>query len=174
MIRLRPATADDVPLLTQWNRQPHVLAAVGEDEPYDWTAELAEADEVTEHLVAEDDGRPVGFVAITDPALEHTHYWGEADPDQRALDIWIGEAADLGRGIGTRIMEVALARCFAPPQVWRVLIDPLTANVDARRFYLRLGFVEVGPRRFGDDECTVHRLDRAVWESTRMGGGGRP
>ena len=164
MLRLRRAVLDDVPLLTDWNRQPHVLAALNNDEPYDWTVELTEADAFTEHVIAEGDGRPVGYLAIIDPAREHTHYWGEVEPDQRALDIWIGEPADLGRGLGTQMMRSALARCFAAPEVTGVLLDPLTVNVDARRFYARLGFVEIGPRRFGEDDCTVYRIDRTTWE----------
>jgi len=34
-------------------------------------------------------------------------------PNLRAVDIWIGEEGDLGRGHGTIIMRLALARCFA-------------------------------------------------------------
>lgn len=41
-----------------------------------------------------------------------------------------------------------------------VLIDPLASNTRAHRFYERLGFRLVGPRRFGDDDCLVYRLDR--------------
>ena len=56
---------------------------------------------------------------------------GDAEPGQRAIDIWIGEAADLGRGYGTRIMELALARCFREASVEAVLIDPLRSREKA-------------------------------------------
>jgi ribosomal protein S18 acetylase RimI-like enzyme len=65
----------------------------------------------------------------------------------RAIDIWIGEAADLGRGYGTRMMRHALERCFADPAVKAVLIDPLASNTRARRFYERLGFRCIEPMR---------------------------
>jgi aminoglycoside 6'-N-acetyltransferase len=61
------------------------------------------------------------------------------------------------------MMTEALRRCFAAPEVSAVVIDPLTRNTDAHRFYARLGFVPVGRRTFGTDDCLVHRLERATW-----------
>jgi aminoglycoside 6'-N-acetyltransferase len=163
-VSLRPATMADVALLTAWDRQPHVVAATGADDVSDWAQELSVAGLWTEHLIAEEDGRPVGIVQLIDPAHEETHYWGDCEPDLRALDIWIGEPTDLGRGLGTQMMRLALDRCFEEREVTDVIIDPLAANTGARRFYERLGFQEVGPRRFGDDDCVVYRIARAAWQ----------
>ena len=58
------------------------------------------------------------------------------------------------------MMRQALARCFAPVDVEAVLIDPLASNVDAIRFYRRMGFEFVEARDLGDDHCHVHRLPR--------------
>lgn len=167
MVHLRPATLDDVPTLRHWDAQPHVIAAMGEDDTADWEPEIRDADEWTQILIAELDGRPIGVIQIIDPALEHTHYWGDTEPDQRAIDIWIGEESDLGHGHGTAMMALALDRCFSDPAVTAVLIDPLVGNVDAHRFYQRLGFEPVGERTFGADRCLVHRLDRATWTRRR-------
>ena len=52
-----------------------------------------------------------------------------------------------------------------------MVIDPLTSNTAAHRFYRRLGFVPVGRRTFGTDDCLVHRLDRTAWTSGPYGGG---
>ena len=84
----------------------------------------------------------------------------------RAIDIWIGEPTELGKGYGTTMMRLALARCFADPAVTEVLIDPLTSNTRAQRFYQRLGFKFLEHRRFGDDDCSVYRLDRDDWANT--------
>jgi aminoglycoside 6'-N-acetyltransferase len=175
VLRLRDATLDDVGELTRWDRDPVVRAASGEEdeEPTDWAAEIADADEWTRILIAEVDGRPIGTVQLIDPALEHTHYWGDVEANLRALDIWIGDAEDRGRGYGSQMMALALQRCFAEPQVVAVLIDPLVSNTDAHRFYQRLGFVPVGERTFGSDRCLVHRLERGVWNSLRSGRVGR-
>ena len=162
-LRLRPATTADAPLLRRWDEAPHVLASDPNDD-WDWEHELARSPPWREQLVAELAGTPVGFVQVIDPREEESHYWGDdVAADLRALDLWIGEAGCLGRGCGTEIMRLALARCFGPPAVTAVLIDPLASNSGARRFYERLGFAAVGPRRFGLDDCVVYRLERAEW-----------
>lgn len=163
MLRLRPATLDDAALLRRWDAQPHVIAATGNDD-WGWETELGRTPDWREQLIAELDGRPIGFVEIIDPAREDGHYWGQDVPDDlRAVDIWIGEAAELGKGHGTRMMQLALERCFATRTVTAVLVDPLAGNVRAHRFYERLGFRFVERRRFGDDDCFVYRLSRADW-----------
>jgi aminoglycoside 6'-N-acetyltransferase len=163
MIALRPATLADLPLLREWDEQPHVIESDPNDD-WRWEVELRRDPAWREQLIAEVDGRPVGFVQVIDPAREDSHYWGEVPDGLRAVDIWIGDAADLGRGYGTRIMELALARCFAEPTVTGILIDPLASNTRAHRFYERLGFRFVERRRFGQDDCLVYRLERGDWE----------
>lgn len=159
MIALRPAVPADRPLLERWDREPHVVAGVPGDR-WDWETELARRSPWQEMLIAELDGRPIGFVQIIDPAREDSRYWGKVPANLRAIDIWIGEADCLGKGYGTKIMALALARCFADPAVTAVLIDPLASNVRAHRFYERFGFRFVERRRFGSDDCFVYRLDR--------------
>ncbi|HEX6925188.1 MAG TPA: GNAT family N-acetyltransferase [Longimicrobiaceae bacterium] len=166
MIALRPATPADLGLLRHWDQQPHVVAAAPNDD-WAWEIELGRNPEWRELLIAELDGRPIGFIQIIDPAREDSHYWGkDVADDLRAIDIWIGEADDLGRGLGTRMMELAIERCFSAPEVAAILIDPLLSNTRAHRFYQRLGFRPIGARRFGEDDCLVHRLSREDWAQT--------
>ena len=162
-MRLRRATPADQPLLEYWDTKPHVIAATGDDDYDDWAAELSIDADWFEMFIAELDGRPIGLVQIIDPAEEETHYWGDVEPNLRAIDIWIGEESDLGRGYGTAMMRLAFERCFANPAMTAILIDPLARNERAIRFYKRLGFREVERRMFGNDDCLVLRLERAAW-----------
>lgn len=162
-MRLRPATRDDLAMLQRWDEEPHVVASDPHDD-WAWEVELDDRPDWREQLLGEVDGRPVGFLQIIDPAREESRYWGDVPPGLRAIDIWIGESADLGKGYGTQMMQLALARCFANPEVSAILIDPLADNVRAHRFYERLGFRFVERRRFGSDVCFVYRLDRSAWE----------
>jgi aminoglycoside 6'-N-acetyltransferase len=164
-MRLRPADPTDVALLRYWDAKPHVASASGADGGFDWESELSRSPDWRELLIAESDGRPIGFIQIIDPAREETNYWGEAEADLRAIDIWIGEEADLGRGYGTVMMRLALKRCFADPAVKAILLDPLASNTRAHRFYERFGFKPVGRRRFGGDDCIVYLLERQAWHS---------
>ncbi|MCG3172896.1 MAG: hypothetical protein GMKNLPBB_01067 [Myxococcota bacterium] len=157
---------DDLPLLRRWDEQPHNIEADPNDD-WGWENELGRKPDWREQLIAMADGRPIGFIQIIDPAREESHYWGDCPPNLRAVDIWIGEANDLGRGYGTQMMALALERCFAPPEVEAVIIDPLAGNTRAIRFYQRLGFQFTEFRDFGRDHCAVHRLTRAAWESLR-------
>jgi aminoglycoside 6'-N-acetyltransferase len=164
-MNLRPATPADLYLLQRWDEQPHVIASDPNDD-WRWEIELARSPDWREQLIAEIDGRPIGFIQIIDSAREESRYWGEVPANLRAVDIWIGEADDLGKGHGTSMMKLALARCFADSAVEAVLIDPLASNTRAHRFYERLGFEFVERRRFGQDDCFVYRLDRSRWLKT--------
>jgi aminoglycoside 6'-N-acetyltransferase len=167
LIVLRDATIDDLALLSHWDEQPHVIASDPNDD-WNWEVELDRRPDWREQLIAEDAGRPIAFVQIIDPAREESRYWGDAPPNLRAIDIWIGEASDLGRGYGTEIMNLALARCFAAPDVTAVLIDPLASNTLALRFYERLGFTFVARRQFGPDDCFVYQLTREDWDARQV------
>lgn len=160
---LRPATLADLATLEAWDEEPGIVAATGGDGDYEWEHELPRAVDWRELLIAQIDARPVGMVQIIDCAREETHYWGAVAGDLRAIDIWIGAAADRGHGLGTRMMQLALERCFADPKVEAVLVDPLESNTRAHAFYERLGFAPAERRRFGSDDCLVYRLDRAAW-----------
>lgn len=163
MVVLRPATSADLELLRHWDGQPHVMASDPNDD-WDWEVELVRSPYWRSQLIAEINGRPIGFIQIIDPAQEDSHYWGEVPANLRAIDIWIGEKTDLGQGYGTQMMQLALACCFADAAVTAVLVDPLTSNTRAHRFYEKLGFQFLAVRRFGEDDCCVYRLDRTDWE----------
>lgn len=170
-VRLRPATADDAATLAGWDREPHVIKCSTDDPGADiafggipWPEELADQSDVSFYRVAEVEGHPIGVMQIIDPHLEPTHYWGEIEPNLRAIDIWIGPRDALGRGYGTQMMTLAIDACFSTPEVTAIVIDPLASNTDAHRFYRRLGFEAVGRRMFDADDCLVLRLERATWE----------
>ena len=174
MIALRRATLADAPIMKAWDRKPHVISATTDDpdateafEGIVWEDELAAQSDISHYLIAELDGRPIGAMQVIDPHLEPTHYWGEIAPNLRAVDIWIGEASELGKGHGEEMMRLALAQCFGDPAVAAIIIDPLASNTRAHKFYQRIGFRPVGRRLFnGEDDCLVHELTRSDWRNS--------
>ena len=166
MIKLREATIKDLETLKHWDQQPHVIQSDPNDD-WHWEIELLQKHAWRELLIAEIYGTPIGFIQIIDPAVEETHYWGKIASGYRAIDIWIGESTELSKGYGTIMMKEALGRCFLDPEVHSVLIDPLSSNTRAIRFYERLGFCYLEDRRFGDDDCKVFILKRTEWLTRR-------
>lgn len=160
-ITFRTAAIDDLPLLRYWDEQPHVIDCDPDD--WGWGDDLLHFPDWREQLIAELDGRPIGFVQIIDPAKEETHYWGEVPDNLRAIDIWIGEKTDLGKGYGTIMMNLAIGRCFTDEKVTAILIDPLETNTAAIRFYERIGFQFVETRDFDGSICSVMRLEKKKW-----------
>lgn len=168
-MRLRPATLADVPALERWDKDPDVISCstdVPDGEAFggiDWPAEISASSDVSFYLIAEIEGRPIGAMQVIDPHRELTQYWGDVAENLRAIDIWIGAPEDRNRGHGREMMRLAVNECFADPKVEAIIIDPLASNVDAHRFYERLGFEFVERRFFGDDDCFVMKLERRNW-----------
>ena len=179
-LRLRRATFDDVSVLERWDADPDFIAGTTDDDTaerafggLEWRDELGQDSDVSYHLIAEVDGRPVGAMQVCDPHVEPTHYWGTIAPNLRAIDIWIGADSDRNQGYGREMMRLAHERCFADPTVTAIVIDPLASNTRAIAFYHRLGYVTVERRMFGDDDCFVLTLSRDAWQATKaLGDGG--
>lgn len=163
MIKLRPAKISDLKLLEHWDKQQHVIDCDPTDD-WNWAYELPRDPEWRDQLVAELNGRPIGFIQIIDPFEEETHYWQNAEPNLRAIDIWIGEEEDLNKGYGTIMMNLALDLCFANDGVNAVLIDPLENNKKAHRFYERMGFEFIEKRDFYGSDCFVYQFTRKTWK----------
>lgn len=170
MITLRLATPQDQGLLEYWDTKPHVTAC-DPDSDWEWEKELQRSPTWREQLMAEFNTKPIGIIQIIDPAEEETKYWGQVEPNKRAIDIWIGEAYNLNKGYGTIMMKFAIERCFANPDVTSILIDPLKSNTQAHRFYERLGFEFLEERQFEDSLCFVYKLKRAAWHGRHYKGG---
>lgn len=167
-IILRPAIEDDIDLLRYWDSKPHVLASDPNDY-WGWEEDLSKPQPFwREQLIAELDRDPIGFLQIIDPFHEDTHYWGNIDKNLLAIDIWIGEEENLGKGYGTEMMQLAFEKCFTNSEVKAILIDPLTSNKRAIKFYERLGFIFLKYQTFGSDECYVMKITKEQYESSSV------
>ncbi|WP_375561064.1 GNAT family N-acetyltransferase [Bernardetia sp. OM2101] len=158
-MKLRIATIRDLNLVQYWDTKQHVIDC-DPNEDWDWERELSRNPEWREQLIAELNGEPIGFIQIIDPLLEETQYWGKVEPNKRAIDIWIGEERNLNNGYGTKMMELAIQRCFENELVDGILIDPLKSNIKAQRFYERLGFEFIEERKFDGISCVIYELKK--------------
>ena len=119
-----------------------------------WTSELT--DRRYAFLIAEDDGRPAGYIKLGPPALPVTP--SGLAIELRQLYILRGWH---GTGIAQQLMQWALdtARSRAAQELY---LTVYTDNHRARRFYENYGFEYVGPYKFmvgnHEDEDIIMRL----------------
>lgn len=105
--------------------------------------------------------RPVGFVQSY-VAMDSGNGWWEGyhDPSVRGMDLFIGNAEDLGRGLGTALVSQFADYLFRDPAVTRIIIDPDPRNIRAIRCYARAGFTRVGEIRTPDGPALLMELKR--------------
>ncbi len=96
-----------------------------------WTAEV------------EPGGSPVGYVVLAPSDLPVA----DPRPDDREIKRLYLLHSFQGTGLGKRLMEVALMHA-REQNCPRVLLGVYSRNAKAIAFYERLGFVQVGTRRF--------------------------
>lgn len=158
-LNLRKANINDLSILQKWMKEKHIKETIPDDD-WNWEIELLRDPIWREQLIAEVEGEAIGFIQIYDPYLEETHYWGSIEPNLRAMDIWIGQKEFLGQGYGTKMMKLALNKCFENKEVTQVLVDPLANNPKAIKFYEHLGFKFLENRTWDNVNCAVYGLSR--------------
>jgi aminoglycoside 6'-N-acetyltransferase len=143
LVRLRPATRDDIPALAAIRRTPEVYARWrgGPDMVAAVTEDLDESDStpyVIELNGPELDGPVVGWIQ-----------WSAVDePDYRyaTIDVYLDPAIH-GRGVGTDAVRTLAGHLIRDHSHRRLEIDPAADNEAAIRCYLKVGFRPVGIRR---------------------------
>ena len=141
-----PLTLDDLPMLAEWLTRPHVA------EWWDDRVALAELREDYEPAIRGDvaqqcyivhyNGSAIGFIQSYTPALHHDDGWwlDEHDPGVRGIDQFIADASNLGRGLGTAMVNAFVDKLFSDSSVTRIQTDPSPTNGRAIRCYEKAGF----------------------------------
>jgi aminoglycoside 6'-N-acetyltransferase-1b len=165
-IVFRPLTTSDLPLLHEWLARPHVA---------EWWGRLPSAEELEGEFIPANEGsvvlqcylailddEPVGFMQSYVPALCHDDGWwlDEHDPGVRGIDLFLANAEQLGRGLGSAMVRAFVARLFDDATVARVQIDPSPDNLRAIRCYERAGFRAVGEVDTPDGCALLMYLER--------------
>jgi aminoglycoside 6'-N-acetyltransferase len=133
-IRFRSVETRDLPMIRRWAREPHWTEWWGDPADSATEIEQAMADDATEPMIALLGSRPIAYVQAYDPHLEDGHPYQDQPFGTLGLDISIGEASDLGQGLGTAII-IALCDVLFAEGAPRLIIDPDPANARAIRAY---------------------------------------
>ena len=146
-IAFRPMTADDLPLLHEWIRRPHVLRWYGDHGTYEdvvdhYLPAIEGLDPTDHHIVLLGD-RAIGMVQtyLVADYPDYAAVVGVTDRATAGVDILIGEEDLTGRGLGTGILRRFVDEIvFAKPETVACVADPEVANVASVRAFEKAGF----------------------------------
>jgi aminoglycoside 6'-N-acetyltransferase len=137
-VTLRPATAEDVPVLAAIRATPEVYRRWGgaPDLAAEIRADLARQEDPM--FAIEYQGRVVGAI----------QYYEESDPQYRhaGMDLFLDPAVH-GRGLGTDTVRTLARHLLHDRGHHRLIIDPAVDNEIAIRSYTKVGFRPVGVMR---------------------------
>lgn len=147
-IGFRPVQSEDLPLLERWLKTPHWQEWWGEA----WESELAhihdmvEGRDSTRPFLILLDGRPAGYIqywyikdALCEPWLTEAPWLRQVPAESVGVDLSIGDAANLSKGIGSAALKAFVDRLRSEGHAC-ILIDPDAANGRAVRAYEKAGF----------------------------------
>jgi aminoglycoside 6'-N-acetyltransferase len=164
VIEFRPLAENDLSLLRDWLRREHVR--LWWRDPIDETVAeykaAIEGREPTDHYLIELDGQPVGviqsYLASNYPDWEAIVQVGDG---VAGVDLLIGEADLVGRGLGSRILaEFARGVVFADPGATAVVATVEDANRRSWRAFEKAGFHHVRDVEEDGLPNRLMRLDR--------------
>lgn len=148
-IVFRPLAASDLAMLHEWLHRPHVMEWWGDPGTY----AQVEQDYLPHTLIASTtrgyiallEHEPIGFIASYVVMGSGDGWWEqETDPGARGVDQFLANREQLGRGLGSAMIQTFVNQLFQDPNVTKVQTDPSLQNDRAIRCYQRVGFVAVG------------------------------
>jgi diamine N-acetyltransferase len=129
-LRLRPTREDDLDYVVAAEADPDNAPFLAPSPREEHLGFLR--DPLQRHVIAEVDGRPVGF------ALLRLH------PEDRAVELRRIAVTEKGRGHGRAALRLAIAAAFEEHGAHRLWLDVKPHNERALSLYRSAGFVEEG------------------------------
>ena len=133
-------------IVHQWLRRPHVArwwldppTLLELERDYLPRAKNESSTRAYIALLAEE---PIGFIQSYVALGSGDGWWElETDPGTRGIDQFLANSDQLGRGLGSTMVNAFVELLFQDPAVTKVQTDPSPDNVRAIRSYQRAGFV---------------------------------
>lgn len=165
-IRFDPVTEIDYSLLRRRLATPHWREWWGElDVEFGYIVDMVDGRDGSHPFILSLDGLPVGYIQYWHVGIHQTaegakdNLWlMELPAASIGIDLSIGEASLLSRGIGSTVLR-AFVRRLRSEGYSSIIIDPDPQNVRAVRAYRKAGFVPV-PHLVGrtDGAMIMHHL----------------
>ncbi|MEZ5843508.1 MAG: GNAT family N-acetyltransferase [Hyphomicrobiaceae bacterium] len=161
-ITFEAVTAAHYGLLRRWLAAPHVARWWGDPEiEFGYIVDMVEGRDTTQPYVIGADGMPVGYIQAWFICDHQNATWLADNPwltdlpsDAVGVDLAIGEADRLGRGIGSAALRLFAER-LATEGHRTIVIDPDTDNRRAIATYTRAGFAPVSHLVGRTGDCLI-------------------
>lgn len=168
-ITFRLIAPADIPMLHRWRNTPHV-AQWWQPPTLDYPTALEEytfymrPDSGVQAYIIELDQHPIGYMqAWQVQQFPDYNPFVTLSPHTTGLDLFIGEALYLYRGLGAHLIHTFIqAHVFTHPSVPDCIIDPLPDNRSAIRAYEKVGFVHETTFEHDGSQVYFMRLTRAT------------
>jgi aminoglycoside 6'-N-acetyltransferase len=149
VVSFRALERSDFLLLQRWLSEPHVdawwhdaLDLAGLERKY---GPRIDGVEPTHVFIIQHESRPIGWIQWYrwSDYLKHASKL-EAEPNAAGIDLSIGEASEVGKGIGSSaIREFVLNVVSAEPGITAIVTDPEERNGRSCRAFEKAGFIPV-------------------------------
>src|ERR1044072_3976847 len=172
-ISLLPVEPKHYPLLRVGLAEPHMREWGGEvEEELGFIRDMVEGRDTTRPFLIMRDGTPVGYVQVWFIGHHQNAEWiaghpwlAELPADTVGVDLSIGDAAQLSRGIGSAALKAFVAELRRQGYT-RTIIDPHPANARAVRPYRKPGFRPL-PRLEGrTGDALIMQHEQNAYETT--------
>lgn len=141
----RHVEASDIPLLYEWMQRPHVAEWWKSERTLEEVREaylprLERESDATPYF-AYHEGRAVAYVGAYVVIDVGNGWWaGQHDRGVMGMDVFIADAENVGRGLGTALVRAFAVFLFSDPAIHRIQVDPSPDNHRAIRCYEKAGF----------------------------------
>jgi aminoglycoside 6'-N-acetyltransferase len=148
-LELRPLARADFPLVAGWLAQPHVATWWDSPRGLDGVEQeygpCIDGADPTEVFLCSEGGAPVGLLQIYRLADNADYARAVGVEDGAGVDLFIGDEARCGHGLGPHLIGRALDLVWAHyPEVMRAMAGPSVRNTRSHRAFEKAGFHSLG------------------------------
>jgi aminoglycoside 6'-N-acetyltransferase len=163
-LAFRAMTSDDVPQLRRWLAEPHVARWFKPDHGDSLAEAAADASSAIHPFIVSHAAHPIGMIAWECLAdfPDAMDLYGVTDAHAINCDVFIGDPAYVGHGLGGPVVKRFLAALKTKEPQWTTcIIDPMVDNTSAIRAYAKVGFRWVRNAPDGEGE-EVHLMELSI------------
>lgn len=140
----------DLPMMGQWQRQPHNQKWSGDPETeLDYIHDMLEGRDTTRPYIFQIQGKPMGYIQVWFIGHHQSAQWISGRPwlaslpsDAVGVDLSIGDPNALSKGWGSKVLAAFTAK-LVDEGYQTIIIDPDPNNHRAVRAYSKAGYAPI-------------------------------